>query len=266
MRVEYIRPGARSGTMIRERQAQFGDLLVCIGGGTGVEHLADAYLARRKPVIPLDLIIGASHEDGTGGAQRLNREALVNPRDFFCLRPEQQSMGATVLSLLATKAGKKDVFEIASNFVALVSALDRPIAFYVRLLNPTMPDFPEVERFFREVVDPTVNGLGYRRMEMGTDASQHGFMNVEIFDKLHHANVVVVDVTGQRPNCFIEMGYALGRGARVIVTAKRGSLLPFDQQAIPCFFWLYPGTANSEIQRDLAAFIGKNLNRAALVT
>jgi len=44
LRVEYIRPGARSGTMIRDRQAQFGDVLLCVGGGTGVEHLADAYM------------------------------------------------------------------------------------------------------------------------------------------------------------------------------------------------------------------------------
>lgn len=265
LRVEYIQPGARSGAMIRERQVQFGDLLICIGGGTGVEHLADAYLVRRKPVIPLDLPIGASREDGTGGAQRLNREALVNPSDFFRLQPEQQSMGATVLSLLATKAGKQDLSEIAANFAALISVLDRPLVFYVRLLNPNLPDFPDVERFFRDAVDPTVSGLGYRRVEMGTDASRHGFMNVEIFDTLHHATMVVADVTGQRPNCFIELGYALGRGARVIVTAKQGTSLPFDQQAIPCFFWS-PGTPTSELERDFAAFIGKNLNRSALVT
>jgi hypothetical protein len=59
---------------------QFGDALICIGG-TGVEHLAEPYSARRKPVIPLDLAIGASREDGTGGALRLNREALANSNE-----------------------------------------------------------------------------------------------------------------------------------------------------------------------------------------
>ena len=159
----------------------------------------------------------------------------------------------------ADKTGGRD--EWHRNYICF----DRPIAFYVRLLNTNVPDFPDVERFFREVVDRTVSGLGYRRVEMGTDATQHGFMNVEIFDTLHHASLVVVDVTSQRLNCFIELGYALGRGARVIVTAKQGTLLPFDQQAIPCFFWT-PGTSTSELERDFAVFIGKNLNRPPLVT
>ena len=129
-------PGARSGAMIRDRQAQFGDVLLCLGGGTGVEHLADAYIARRKPVIPLDLSIGASREDGTGGAERLNREALANPSDFVRLGPEQQSMASTLLALLVTKGGTVEVTEVVTNLERLVTALDLPIAFYVRQLNP----------------------------------------------------------------------------------------------------------------------------------
>jgi hypothetical protein len=47
--------------------------------------------------------------------------------------------------------------------------------------------------------------------------------------------ITIVDITGLRPNCFIELGYGLGRGNRVIVTAKSGTTLPFDQQAISLF-------------------------------
>src|SRR5437870_4840267 len=35
VRVEYIQPGARSGALLRERQAQFANALICLGGGTG---------------------------------------------------------------------------------------------------------------------------------------------------------------------------------------------------------------------------------------
>jgi hypothetical protein len=264
VRIEHIQPGARSGAMIRERQVQFGDALICIGGGTGVEHLAESYSARRKPVIPLDLAVGASREDGTGGALRLNREALANPNEFLRPAPGQEQKAGTLLTLLSTNGGKTAISELIENFSRLVGALDRPIAFYVRLLNPDVVDFVDVEKFFREVVDPAVKKLGYRRAEMGTDASRYGFINVEIFETLHYASIAIVDITGLRPNCFIELGYGLGRGNRVIVTAKSGTTLPFDQQAIPCFFWS-PGDSVEDTLREFEAFTDKHLNRPPLV-
>ena len=48
-----------------------------------------------------------------------------------------------------------------------------------------------------------------RRIEMGTERRDHAFIDVGIFENLHFSSVVIVDVTGERPNCFIELGYAL---------------------------------------------------------
>jgi hypothetical protein len=264
LRVEYIKPGARSGAMIRDHQVQHGDFFICLGGGTGVEHLAEMYLLRRKTVIPLDLQLGSSREDGTGGSERLYREARATPSDFVRLRVEEQSRAAALLTLLSSKSGATDVTEIMANLAKLVSAIKRPIAFYVRILNPRLPDYSDVEKFFRNVVDPITDAFCYEKVEMGTSAPEHPFMDVEIFETLHYSDMVVADVTGQRPNCFIELGYALGRGRRVIITAKEGTALPFDQQAIPCFFW-NPATEIAEVQRTFKAFIEKNLNRPRVV-
>ena len=87
LRVESIMAGSRAAVFLRQRQAVFGDALVILGGGTGVEHSADMYLSRRKPVIPLDLALGASREDGTGGAMSLAREARTEPTRFFRFGP-----------------------------------------------------------------------------------------------------------------------------------------------------------------------------------
>jgi TIR- and PNP-associating SLOG family len=51
-RLELIMPGARSGALLRDRQSDFGDLLVAVGGGTGVEHLATLYINSRRPLFP----------------------------------------------------------------------------------------------------------------------------------------------------------------------------------------------------------------------
>lgn len=262
--VEYIQPGARSATMIRDRQAQLGDVLLLLGGGTGVEHSARLYMDRRKPVIPLDLPLGASREDGTGGAVRLSAEARNDVSRFFTLQPSHAGVAGALLAGLSTRAGAEDVSAVASRVIDLLKLLSPPTAFYTRLLNSAVSQFSRVQEFFREVVDPVVEEAGYRRLEVGTDFTPEPFINVAIFDNLHFASVAVVDLTGERPNCFIELGYALGRGVRVIMTAEEGTPIPFDPQAIPCFFWKH-GIDNAERKRALKEFWKKYVDRRPLV-
>jgi hypothetical protein len=265
VRVEYIQPGARSGALLRERQSQFGNVLICVGGGTGVEHLADLYQARHRPVIPLDIALGASRDDGIGGSERMNSQARANPNEFLRLRPELAGGGSALLVAASSGNGFVPHEEVASSLMRLLAALDRPNAFYVRLLNNKVVEFQAVERYFREVVDPTVQRMGYRRLEMGTDPTEHGFVNVEIFERLHYCELAIVDVTGLRPNCFIELGYALGCGIPVVVTANEGTTLPFDQNAIPCHFWRTEADVNGSL-KSLFEFIEKNIGRPPLVS
>ena len=143
--------------------------------------------------------------------------------------------------------------------------LATPRAFYVRLLNNAHDRFPTVEAFFRRVVDPVVKAAGFERIEMGTDETEHAFVNVGIFDNLHFASIAIVDVTGSRPNCFIELGYALGRPIRVILTAEDGTKSPFDTDAVPCHFWK-SSLADLDRQEEFRIFWRKNVDRPPLVS
>jgi len=264
VRVEAIMPGSRAAVFLRERQAQFGDALVVLGGGTGVEHLAELYLSRRRPALPLDLALGASREDGTGGALGLSKKARAQPSRFLRFGPAEAGTEGTALSSVASHDGNAPTAEIAGRVSAILAKVARPDAFYVRLLRPDHAKFSAVEAFFREVVDPIVAEAGLNRIEMGTDRTEHAFMNVAIFESLHFASVVIVDVTGERPNCFIELGYGLRNTNRVLVTAEEGTNLPFDQQAIPCHFWK-PSDPASERQNAFSEFWKKNIDRPAIV-
>ena len=263
LHVESIMPGSRAAAFLRQRQAVFGDTLVILGGGTGVEHSADLYLSRRKPVVPLDLALGASRNDGTGGAMRLAKEARAEPARFFRFSPAHANTEGAALAEIATRNAAAPASDIASRIVSLLVKVERPAAFYVRLVNPGHAKFTIVESFFRDVVDPVVEEAGMRRVEIGTDSSDYAFINVGIFENLHFSSVAIVDVTGERPNCFIELGYAL-RGNRVLVTAEEGTKLPFDQEMIPCHFWK-PGDSVADRKKALVEFWKKNVNRPPIV-
>jgi TIR- and PNP-associating SLOG family len=264
LHIESIMPGSRAAALLRQRQAVFGDALVILGGGTGVEHSANLYLQRKKPVVALDLPLGASRDDGTGGALRLAKEARSEPARFIRFDPSFANTESAALAEIATRAGAVAPAEVAQRLASLLSKLARPSVFFVRLLNPAHPRFAAVESFFRDVADPVVREAGFTRVEIGTDKSEHAFMNVAIFESLHFSSLAIVDVTGERPNCFIELGYALGTGNRVLVTAEEGTPLPFDQTMIPCHFWK-PGAAVDDRKKALVEFWEKNINRPPLV-
>ena len=84
-----------------------------------------------------------------------------------------------------------------------------------------------MQDFFDTVVEPVMVGeLGYRLTVIdGRQAYDRARIDDEIFAKLHRASIVVADITGSRPNCFLELGYALGRALPTIVTARAGSEL-----------------------------------------
>jgi hypothetical protein len=264
LHVEHIMPGSRAAVFLRQRQAIYGDALFILGGGTGVEHSANLYLSRRKPVVPLDLALGASRDDGTGGAMRLSKEARSEPARFFHFQTSYANTEGAALAEIATRNGLVPAHDIAASTALLLTKLAKPTAFYVRLLNSGHARFKAVESFFRDVVDPVVDDARMTRVEIGTDKADYGFINVGIFESLHFSSVAIVDVTGERPNCFIELGYALGSANRVLVTAEEGTPLPFDQKMIPCHFWKESDTA-ADKKKALVDFWGKNVNRPAIV-
>jgi len=264
LQVESIMPGSRAAVFLRQRQAVFGDSLVALGGGTGVEHSANLYLQRRKPVIPLDLPLGASRDDGTGGALRLSKEARSDPARFFRFASAFSGTEGAALATIATRGGAAPHADVSKGVAELIAKLAQPTAFFVRLVNRSNGKFKSVESFFRNVIDPVVADAGFTRVEIGTDASEHAFMNVGIFESLHFSSMAIVDVTGERPNCFIELGYGLGSKNRVLVTAEEGTPLPFDQQMIPCHFWS-PSATDDERKKALIEFWEKNINRPPII-
>ncbi len=254
--------GWRSGALIRVEQANAGDVLLTLGGGAGVEHLANLYAQSGRSIIPLDFDIGASRGDDVVGGAGLAARALRSPNNF--LRVANDVPAAGRLAGLSTRGEAPTANVLAERVVQLIRELEPPHCFYVRLLDSSLPAFVEVERFFREAVDPVVDAFGFARFEMGRDEPEHAWMNDEIFSRLYFSSLVVVDLTELRSNCLAELGYALGRAQRVIITARHGTKPPFDLDKIPWFFW--DANADSEdLRTRLAAHVHLHSSRPPLV-
>ena len=225
-----------------EAQARYGDILIAVGGTEGVRFLADLYHAAGKPVIPLNLAITPENE----GGRRLYSfgEASGNSRKLFQIADGGNSHDWINRIRFPARQSVQDRVGV---LVDLLESLERPRAFAVRLLAPDHEEFAAVQGFFDTVVQPVLEGeLGYRLTVIdGRQAYDHARIDDEIFAKLHRASVVVADITGSRPNCFLELGYALGRSIPTIVTARDGSDTPFDIKTLAGLHWKTDGAAEN---------------------
>ena len=62
---------------------------------------------------------------------------------------------------------------------------------------------------------------------------------------------VIADVSDVRPNVYYEIGLAQGLGKKIILTAKKGIILPFDIVDMPVIFWDNLESLKEQLQERL---------------
>lgn len=227
-----------------ELQALHGDILITFGGDEGVLHLANLYHEAGKPVVPLNLPLTPENR----GSLKLWERALSSVETERFFRVVEGSSSHALINRLNFSSHTQNNAKV-STLIDVLGQLRRPTVFAVRLLNDSHPQFKAVDDFFLGVIKPVVEDeLGFELVTVNGADNTEPFINQEIFNSLHRSSVAVVDVTGERPNCFIEMGYALGRGLPTMVTAEKSTVLPFDTKPVPTFPW--GETETIELRRE----------------
>ncbi|MDX8129626.1 hypothetical protein QLH52_20160 [Methylomonas sp. OY6] len=224
-----------------EVQARYGDILITLGGDEGVLYLANLYHDAGKHIVPLNLPLCSESK----GSRRLYNFGLASSQTRRMFQIADDGDAHDWINRISFPK-RQSIIDRVSALVELLEALERPKAFAVRLLNPDHDDYDDVQNFFDVVAKPVLEDeFGYRLIVIdGRQTYEHARIDQEIFAKLHRSSMVLADITGARPNCFLELGYALGRGLPTMVTARDGADLPFDITTFAGHHWKIDGSAD----------------------
>ena len=246
-----------------EAQASHGDVLIALGGKDGVLYLANLYHDAGKPVVPLNIPItpegaGAQKLFDDIGLSQFNANRLFRPKGSMTVR-------AWMGKVDFNNRGRNNKQQM-DVVLELLDDLDAPHAFVVRLMDDRHDSYSAVEELFSKVISPVVEEEYGHRIAVvdGSQPYDSPTIQQDIFEKLHHSQLALVDLTGVRPNCLIELGYALGRGLPTMLLAQQGEKAPFDIQGVPIYYWK-PSDSVEKRQEDFRSYWKANIRRPPLV-
>ena len=117
LEVERIRRERFTGGEYRRTECELADALIALGGGKGTYSVGEEMMELGKPVLPLDLKIGAISEDGEGALQ-LHKELQSNPSDFF---PATHGRVINQVESLSLQGGNHQAASVAQIAVEILS-------------------------------------------------------------------------------------------------------------------------------------------------
>lgn len=109
---------------------------------------------------------------------------------------------------------------------------------------------PQMDRVYEEAIEPAIRDAGMAPLRVDRH-NQGDLLKSEIVRFLETSEVIVADITNERPNCYLEIGYAMGLGKKrnLILTAREdhhhqssnfrqgGPRVHFDLEGYAIIFW-----------------------------
>jgi hypothetical protein len=122
---------------------------------------------------------------------------------------------------------------------------------------PFAEDFEDVYQFG---IYSTIRRCGYV-CEKVDESVFAGNIVERIMDGIRNAQFVVADLTLEKPNVYLEVGYAWGMNKPVLLVAREGQRLHFDLSHHKCIFYKTIGKLAEALEKSVLQMFGAGSDR-----
>lgn len=196
---------------------QLADVVVLVGGFQGTHRAANWTRIADKPLLAVKRFGGAAADIYVEELEEFERKygARLDRGDYENL----------------AQIGSPPS-EFAEKVINLAEKVRASNSVFVIMSFSDDPALEDVLASYKEVCDEF--GYDCRRIDEEADVPR---ILPEIMNRIVGCAFAVVDLSDEKANVYYELGFAEGCGKPRIVTAKKGTQLPFDVADIPVIFW-----------------------------
>jgi hypothetical protein len=123
-----------------------------------------------------------------------------------------------------------------------------------------MPFAEEFDDVYQFGIYATIRRCGYICERVDQSAFVGNIMD-SIMDGIKNAQFVIADLSLEKPNVYLEVGYALGMNRPVILIARDGQRLHFDLCAYKCLFYRTIGKLAETLEKTVLDMFGPGSER-----
>jgi hypothetical protein len=151
-------------------------------------------------------------------------------------------------------AGYDVTNEIVKQFL-LTKSPEETKSLLQTLFSPTVPQVFIIMKFkdklldsaYDGVIKPIIKRFKYRPLRID-EVQDSGRITNQILEEIAKSEIVLADLTGERPNCYYEAGFAHAIGKEMIFTIHKGSSIHFDLSGYRFIEW----ETEYELRRELS--------------
>ena len=205
------------------------------------------------------LIFGFQQGLATGPVPHLERIVFVERNTRRCELLQTLLQGVEIVSASRPRAPGQPASVPAT---ATLNVGTTPVTAPVKKKSVfvAMPFSEEFEDVYQFGIYSTIRRCGYT-CEKVDESVFAGSIVDRIMDGIRNAEFVIADLTLEKPNVYLEVGYAWGMNKRVILVAREGQRLHFDLSHHKCLFYKTIGKLAEALEKSVLDVFGPGSER-----
>ncbi|MCA9130202.1 MAG: hypothetical protein KDB22_24110 [Planctomycetales bacterium] len=203
------------------------------------------------------LIFGFQQGLATTPLPKLSKIIFVERLARRCEQLQALLEDVEIVSAAHVSPGQSDSATSATLNVGATPAAETATKKSVFVAMPFVDEFEDVYQFG---IYSTIRRCGYI-CEKVDESLFAGSIIDRIMDGINGAEFIVADLTLEKPNVYLEVGYAWGMNKPVILIAREGQRLHFDLSHHKCIFYKTIGRLADALEKSVLDMFGPGSNR-----